>query len=173
MGKKRGDFLKNIIGHPIKGVVIEDNIWEYGKEKEKAKVYIMDLTPLQEPPEYIRFEEEKSGRIRDTEMEMTRNYIEMLLPDAVYTYPTEGMVENEEQTLFGATRDHPLNDGTNGAEIEGMVRIVPAGTVLMVLIIDGNVREENIHVLYKQDDYDENSEVHHGETEHTRKAALR
>ena len=64
-------------------VVIEDNIWEYGKKKKKAKINIPILMPLQEQVPTVTVVERYSKRIKKKKVEKTVNYLEIFLPDTL------------------------------------------------------------------------------------------
>ena len=146
----------NVLKYPTKAIVLEDNIWEFGKAKEKAKINIPMLMPLQEPAETTLMSVKKSNKkIKNKKVEKTVNYVEIYLPDSVYTYPTMGEVSNEDPTLYGASEENPLNTGENGPKKKGLTRIVKKNTMLMIIFIDSIALADNIKVIGKFDDYEE------------------
>ena len=149
-------YSKEILKHPTKAIVLEDNIWEFGKAKEKAKINIPVLMPLQEPAETTKVTTRKTNKkIKNKKVERTVNYVEIYLPDSVYTYPTTADIPNDNPTLIGASKNNPKNTGENGETKRGLTRIVKKNTMLTVLIIDSIALADNIKVLGKYDDYDE------------------
>ena len=135
---------------PTIATVIEDNYWYYGKPKTPVKVNIGRLFTLQEKADPTTFIEVKSNSsIHDRPVQRTVNYLEIDVPDAYYTYPTEEKVKNNKKTLHGATADYipeghtkPLDNGTNGEKKLAMVRKLPKNTRLAVIFIDKNIGNE-------------------------------
>ena len=155
-------------------VVIEDNIWEYGKKKKKAKINIPILMPLQEQVPTVTVVERYSKRIKKKKVEKTVNYLEIFLPDSLYTYPENSWVKNPNQKLYGAKASHYLDNGTNGAKRKGLTRIVHALTKIVIVIIDNDAKPQNIKVISKFDDYlADEEEKEHGVTKSARTAATR
>ena len=149
-------YFDDIKGFPTKGIVMEENIWPFGQFKEKAKINIPVLLPLQEPAETTKYVKKKSNAgIADREIEETHNYVELYLPDSIYTFPTEAEMENEECTIRGASKDNPKRTEENGETIEGLTRIVKKNTELMLFIIDGIPKITNIKILGRFDDIEE------------------
>ena len=119
---------------------------------------------LQEPVEPTTFTDNKTNpRIKDQTVKKTLNYIEIDVPDAYYTYPSERKVKNDKKTLHGATSDYipeghtkPLDNGTNGEKKLAMVRVLPKNTRLTVIFIDGDIGNSNgqlnVRVVGKYDD---------------------
>lgn len=142
--------------YPTKGIVLEDNIWEFGKPKTKSKVNIPILMPLQEPAETTLETTKKSNsKIKDKEVKKSANYIEIYLPDSVYTYPTEVELENEKPTIRGASKKNPKRTDENGETIDGLSRIVRKNTAVILIFIDGKADPGNIKCIGKFDDYEE------------------
>lgn len=153
---KQSKYFDKIKSFSTKGVVIEDNIWYFGKPKEKAKVNIPTLLPLQEPSEITKFIKKASNIfIKDSSVQQTRNYIEIYLPDSLYTYPSEGDVENENPKIRGASKNNKKRTANNGETKEGLVREVKKNTEIMLFFIDGKVEHKNIKILGRYDDFDE------------------
>lgn len=149
-------YSMDALKYPVKGIVIEDNIWEFGKPKTKSKVNIPILMPLQEPAETTIVTEKKTNKkIQNREIKKSANYIEIYLPDSVYTYPTELELENEEPTIRGASKKNPKRTETNGETTKGLSRIVRKNTAVVLLFIDGKADPGNIKCLGKYDDYEE------------------
>lgn len=172
-------YSETIMQFPTKGIVMEDNIWEYGKPKKKAKVNIPAMMPLQDPAETTVVTKKKSNKgIIDKSVDKTVNYVEIYLPDSVYTYPTESELENEEPEIIGASKKNPKRTEENGETKTGLARIVKKNTRLIVLVIDGIAIADNIKVIAKFDDYEEEKLMKAAEfggsiSELTRESALR
>jgi hypothetical protein len=167
-------YEKDIVSEPTIAVVLEDNIWEYGEKKKKAKINIPSLMPLQKIAESaVSLTVDTNDKVKQKKIEKTQNFIEIFLPDSLYTYPSEDKVKNKSQSLYGAKETNPANNGTNGKYVKSMVRRVNKETKLVIVVVDGYVREENIKVLFKFDDYEEGRTGHHGVTNNTINAALR
>ena len=153
-------YSNKIIQYPTKGVVIEDNFWYYGKPKTKAKVNIPAIMTLQEPSEPIIITEKKTnGRIHDKEVDKTLNYLEMYIPDFLYTFPTEEDLANNNQTVFGASKKykHPIskkkmNSGKKGSTVKGMARVVRKNTRIIIIFLDGLAKAGNIICIGRLDD---------------------
>lgn len=161
-------YEKGILASPMIAVVLEDNVWPYGEEKLKAKINIPSLMPAQElPKKIVSFKEKTTALVEPVSIKHTQNFIEIFLPDELYTYPSENMEKNPSQSLFGAKSGHALDDGTNGKYKKGLVRRVDKETKLVIIVVGGRVREENIKVLFKYDDYEEESK-HGGKSDATR-----
>lgn len=149
-------YSTETLRYPTKGVVIEDNIWEFGKPKTKSKVNIPVLMPLQEPAETTRETTKKTNpKIKNKEVSKTANYIEIYLPDSVYTYPTELELENENPTIRGASKKNPKRTEDNGETTKGLSRIVKKNTAVILVFIDGKADPGNIKCIGKFDDYEE------------------
>lgn len=131
--------------------VIEDNYWYYGKQKTPVKVNIGRLFTLQDMAEPTTFINIKTNpNIHDQTVQKTVNYVEIDVPDAYYTYPSERKVKNDKKTLHGATADYipdgatkPLDNGTNGEKKLAMVRVLPKNTRLAVVFIDNDLGNDN------------------------------
>lgn len=168
------DYSNKSVTFPTLAVVMEENIWEYGKEKTKAKINIPVLMPLQELAPTVSMKENLNSLVKDKKIEKTVNYVEIFLPDSLYTYPVEGNVKNKNQKLYGAKSTNKLDNGKNGSKVKGMIRKVDQYTKLVILIVDGEARAENIKVLFKFDDYEnENGGKKNGVSQLTNKSALR
>ena len=90
------------------------------------------------------------------EVEKTANYIEIYLPDSVYTYPTElDDLSNESPTIRGASKKNPKRTDENGETIKGLSRIVKKNTAVILIFIDGKADPGNIKCIGKFDDYEE------------------
>jgi hypothetical protein len=156
-------YSKEAVKYPTKGIVLEDNFWNYGQKKTKTKVNIPVIMPLQEPAETtIKTEKKTNSRIKDTKVEQTVNYVEIYLPDFVYTYPTEEEIDNANKTLHGATSDYvpegsdtPLDNGSNGEFVKGLARVVRKNTRLIIIFIDGQATPGNIKCIGGFDDAEE------------------
>ena len=152
-------YFDKIKGFTTKGIVMEDSVWPFGQAKEKAKINIPVLLPLQEPAETTKYVKKKSNAgITDRGVEETHNYIELFLPDSVYTFPTDAEVENENCTIHGASKENPKRTEENGETTEGLTRIVKKKTRLMLFIIDGIAIADNIKILGRFDDFEEEPE---------------
>ena len=152
-------YFEGIKGLPTKGIVLEDSVWPFGQAKEKAKINIPVLLPLQEPAETTKYVKKKSNAgIMDRGVEETHNYVELFLPDSVYTFPTDAEVENENCTIRGASKENPKRTEENGETTEGLTRIVKKNTRLMLFIIDGIPIADNIKILGRFDDFEEDAE---------------
>ena len=153
-------YSKEILKYPTKAIVVEDNFWYYGKQKTKTKINIPAIMSLQEPADTTTVSTKKTNKmIKDTYVQKTLNYVEVYVPDACYTYPTEEEIKNDKQTVFGATKDYipegkskPIDNGINGEKVTGMARVIRKNTRLIVIFIDGEATADNIKVLCKFDD---------------------
>ena len=169
-------FTNRVLGlQPTIAVVMEDSIWEYGKEKEKAKINIEELMILQEPGPATKKVRVTNGKVGQIKVEKTQNFIEMYLPDSLYTYPKEGEMEEADKQLFGAKK---TTMKFVDSESKKMIRIVEAKTKLTIFVINGELKEENIKILGKYDDFDKNAkgkkEKHkNGLSPKSKEAALR
>lgn len=150
-------YEKQVLGYSTIAVVLEDNIWEYGKPKKKAKINIPLIMPLQEPSSAVKVVEIKNNKVGPVKVRETQNFIEIYLPDNLYTYPTEGDVKNANRTLFGAKKGNAADNGKNSATKKGLVRMVEKDTKLVITVVDGYALEENVKILFKFDDFDENN----------------
>lgn len=149
-------YSKNILKYPTKAIVIEDNIWAFGKAKKKAKINIPALMPLQKPAETTLVTVKKTNKkIKNKAVEKTINYIEVYLPDSIYTYPTTAEITNDEATLKGASWSNPKRTEDNGQTKKALTRIVKKNTRLMITFIDSVAMADNIKILGKYDDYEE------------------
>ena len=152
-------YSQEIVKIPTKGIVLEDNVWEFGKPKKKAKINIPALLPLQEPSEIVKKSVRKTNAgIVEKVVERTLNYIEIYLPDSLYTYPTDYEVENEEPEIRGASKENPKRTEKNGETKPGLVRLVKKNTQLMLIIMDAVAIEDNIRIIGKYDDFDPEKE---------------
>lgn len=171
-------YEKEVLGYSTIAVVLEDNIWEFGKAKKKAKINIPLLMPLQEPSSAVKVVEIKNPKVGQVKVKETRNYIELYLPDNLYTYPTEGDVKNANRTLFGAKKGNKADTGKNSATKKGLIRMVEKDTKLVITVVDGYALEENVKILFKFDDFDEDNvgyaeDSHHGVNKSDKAAATR
>ncbi len=149
-------YSKKILEGPTKAIVIENNIWAFGKAKEKAKINIPALMPLQKAAETTTVTKKKTNKkIKNKVVEQTLNYIEIYLPDSIYTYPTTAEIVNDEATIKGASWKNPKRTDDNGQTKKALTRIVRKNTQLMITFIDGIALSDNIKVLGKYDDYEE------------------
>lgn len=188
-------YEQSVLGFPTIAVVMEDSIWEFGKKKEKAKINIPAIMPLQEPSSAVKFvTKHKKGKL--LVVPETQNYIELFLPDDLYTFPVEGGTKiNPKSGSFGNKVTHgsgsaaESSSGGSKGTISGsskaaktkkksLYRIVEKDTKLVIIVIDGYAVEENIKILFKYDDFDENNmgakeSGHHGLSTASKNAALR
>lgn len=149
-------YSKNILKYPTKAIVIEDNVWAFGKAKKKAKINIPALMPLQKAAETTLVTVKKTNKkIKNKKVEKTKNYIEIYLPDSIYTYPTVAEIKNDSATLRGASWKNPKRTDDNGQTKKALTRIVKKNTRLMITFIDSVAMADNIKVLGKFDDYEE------------------
>lgn len=150
-------YSEEVLRYPTKGIVIEDNIWAFGKPKTKTKINIPVLMPLQEKAETTKETIKKTNsKIKNKEVEKTANYIEIYLPDSVYTYPTElDDLPNESPTIKGASKKNSKRTDENGETIKGLSRIVKKNTAVILIFIDGKADPGNIKCIGKFDDYEE------------------
>lgn len=148
-------YSKETLRYPTKGIVLEDNLWEFGKEKTKCKVNIPVLMPLQEAAETTKETVLKTNKkIKNKTVNETVNYVEIYLPDSVYTYPTEADLENSEATVLGASKSNPIRTEKNGETKRGLTRIIKKNTAIILIFIDGKADPGNIKCLGKFDDYE-------------------
>lgn len=157
-------YSEDALKYPVKGIVMEDNIWEFGKAKRKCKVNIPVLMPLQDPAETTKQVEKKTNaKIKDKTTDKTANYIEIYLPDSVYTYPTDTELENENATIKGASKSNPKRTADNGETKNSLARVIKKNTAIVLIFVNGRCDPGSIKCLGKYDDY-EKSKVLKGNT---------
>lgn len=157
---RSSNYLKKIIQYSMRGVVLEDNIWYFGEPKEMAKVNVPMLFPEQEPAEIVKYIKKKTNRhIADEAAPEALNYIEIYLPDNMYTFPTDGDVVNPHPKIKGAKKTNPKRTKNNGETKEGLIRIVKKNTEIMLFFLNGIPTYDNIKVLGRYDDFDKEAEM--------------
>ena len=120
-----------------------------------AKINIPMLLPGQEPAEITKYLRKKSNRhISDISEPEALNYIEIFLPDNMYTFPTDGDVANPHAKIKGAKKTNPKRTKNNGETKEGLIRIVKKNTEIMLFFLNGELTYDNIKVLGRYDDFD-------------------
>ena len=157
-------YEKEVLGYSTIAVVLEDNIWEFGKPKEKAKINIPLLMPLQEPSTAVKVVEIRNPKVGPVKVRETQNYIELYLPDNLYTYPTEDNVRNANRKVLdnakkklGASTKISSDEKTAKKKGNKLIRMVEKDTKLVITVVDGYALEENVKILFKFDDFDENN----------------
>lgn len=145
----------------FRGVVMEDNIWYFGEPKEMAKINVPMLLPGQEPAEITKFIKKPSNRhiINVNNPPEALNYIEIYLPDNMYTFPTDGDVINKNPKIKGAKKTNPKRTKNNGETKEGLIRIVKKNTEIMLFFLNGIPTYDNIKVLGRYDDFDKEAAI--------------
>ena len=137
------------------GIVLEDNIWRYGDPKTKSKIYIPLLSPMESREELSSTVNIKRRLIKNAKLQNEKiNYIEVYIPDNIYTIPQEFDILNDDMTIRGAKKNDPRLDGTNGRYINNLTRIVPKNTRLLISFMDPS-DESEIKIIGKADDYEE------------------
>lgn len=137
------------------GIVLEDNIWRYGDPKTKAKIYIPLLSPMESRDELSSTINIKRRIIKNAKLQNEKiNYIEVYIPDSIYTIPQEFDILNDDMKIRGAKKNDPRLDGTNGRYINNLTRIVPKNTRLLISFMDPS-DESEIKIIGKADDYEE------------------
>lgn len=141
MRKDTTNFYQELdLKYPEMGIVLEDTFWNYGDKKEKAKIGIPVLLPM-ESRNSVSINKYKS------------NYIEAYIPDAYYTYPTNETLVNKDPEIRGQ-REDKLN-GKKGTTITGLTRMIPKGTKVIIVFIGGNISEPKVIGKYDDQEQDE------------------